>query len=254
MNKTNQSQAINYSLLNEISQFKQGKKLIDLTCPRSSDRILDLGCGTGDNAAILAEVVGLKGQIIAIDPDSERLNIAISKYGKLSQIWFLKATASNFPYSLEKPYDLVFSNMVFHWIANMEQPLSRIFQSLKPGGKFAFTVPARLTKTAIDLTQMLPPEKSHHILDNFYFREPSVWESLCQKIGFEISYQNKVIQTAYFQDLPHLIDWWTATTHGKFDVACLDREKLANLEITKTENGQIKHDSQIIQFVAIKPF
>lgn len=254
MNKTNQSQAINYSLLNEISQFKQGKKLIDLTCPQTGDRILDLGCGTGDNAAILAEIVGLKGEIIAVDPDSERLTIAISKYSKLSQIRFLKATASNFPYSLEKPYDLVFSNMVLHWISDIEQPLNRIFQSLKPGGKFGFTVPARLTKIAIDLTQMLPTEKSRHILDHFYFRETSVWSSLCKKIGFEISYQNKVIQTAYFHDIQHLIDWWTATTHGQFDATYLDREKLANLEIPKTENGQIKHDSQIVQFVAIKPF
>ena len=46
-------------------------------CPKAGDTILDLGCGTGELSAYLAELVGAEGKVIGVDPDSwpERLTI-----------------------------------------------------------------------------------------------------------------------------------------------------------------------------------
>ena len=42
-------------------------------CPKAGDVILDLGCGTGELSAYLAELVGPRGKVIGVDPDKERV-------------------------------------------------------------------------------------------------------------------------------------------------------------------------------------
>ena len=44
--------------------------------PYLSNDILDLGCGTGELSAYLAELVGPKGRVLAVDPDKERILVA----------------------------------------------------------------------------------------------------------------------------------------------------------------------------------
>ena len=38
-------------------------------CPKAGDAILDLGCGTGELSAYLAELVGAEGKVVGVDPD-----------------------------------------------------------------------------------------------------------------------------------------------------------------------------------------
>ena len=60
---------------------------IKLLAPEKGDKVLDLGCGTGYLSKVLADLVGPEGQVVAIDPDTERLKVAKDKY-----------TASNLQY------------------------------------------------------------------------------------------------------------------------------------------------------------
>ena len=43
---------------------------------------------------------------------------------------------ASFPEGL---YDLVFTNFVIHWVSDKDALFERVYQSLKPGGRFAFT-------------------------------------------------------------------------------------------------------------------
>ena len=45
-------------------------------CPKAGDFILDLGCGTGELSAYLAELVGPEEKIIGVDPAKERIQLA----------------------------------------------------------------------------------------------------------------------------------------------------------------------------------
>ena len=42
----------------------------------AGDVILDLGCGTGELSAYLAEPVGPEGKVMGVDPDKERIEMA----------------------------------------------------------------------------------------------------------------------------------------------------------------------------------
>ena len=53
-------------------QKRIGEDFIQIdVCPQVGDVILDLGCGTGELSAYLAELVGAEGKVIAVDPDKE---------------------------------------------------------------------------------------------------------------------------------------------------------------------------------------
>ena len=58
-----------------------GEKFIQTdVCPQAGDAILDVGCGTGELSAYLADLVGPEGKVVAVDPDKERVLLAQQSY------------------------------------------------------------------------------------------------------------------------------------------------------------------------------
>ena len=65
-------------------QKRSGEEFIQAdVCPQVGDVILDLGCGTGELSAYLAELVGAEGKVIAVDPDKERIQLARQSHGHM---------------------------------------------------------------------------------------------------------------------------------------------------------------------------
>ena len=60
-------------------------------CPQAGDTILDLGCGTGELFAYMAELVGPEGKVVGVDPDEERLLLAQQCYGEVKNLSFVEA-------------------------------------------------------------------------------------------------------------------------------------------------------------------
>ena len=59
-----------------LFQREEGKKLIDDVQIYRGYVILDLGCGTGELSAYLSELAGQDGRVVAVDPDSYRVEVA----------------------------------------------------------------------------------------------------------------------------------------------------------------------------------
>lgn len=95
---------------------------------------LDFGCGTGTSASLLMESLGLK-EYLGYDPSSESVAEAEKDHPHSSY---------KFTHEVEKlpkeSFDLAFCNGVFHHIPVAARPdaCRRIYESLKPGGWFAF--------------------------------------------------------------------------------------------------------------------
>ena len=62
-------------------------------CPKAGDTILDLGCGTGELSAYLAELVGAEGKVIGVDPDKERIQLARETHHQVKNLSFLDGDA-----------------------------------------------------------------------------------------------------------------------------------------------------------------
>jgi trans-aconitate methyltransferase len=108
--------------------YEYGKELLALLEAQPEERILDLGCGTGQLTKSIADcgasVVGLDyaGAMI----DSARRNFP--------QLEFVLADASDF--SFAEKFDAVFSNAALHWVRRAEEAVICIRNALKNGGRF----------------------------------------------------------------------------------------------------------------------
>jgi trans-aconitate methyltransferase len=108
--------------------WKYGEDLINLLSPQPGEDILDVGCGTGQLTAKIAEA-GVN--ILGIDADVKMIEKAKLNYPNLN---FTVADARNL--SLEKSFDKAFSNAVLHWINEPDLVIQSIFKFLTPGGRF----------------------------------------------------------------------------------------------------------------------
>ena len=106
---------------NSSVQAKLGLNLIQRLNPKKGSKILDLGCGTGKLTPVLADLVGPEGQVVGINPDTERLKIAKEKHSA-PNIVYLEADAEHLP---GEDYDLLFSNCVLHWVKTKNQCSSK---------------------------------------------------------------------------------------------------------------------------------
>jgi ubiquinone/menaquinone biosynthesis C-methylase UbiE len=107
---------------------KYGESVLELLAPQKGERILDLGCGTGDLAKKLSDT----GVDVTGADKSE--NMIMKAQNKYPDIHFIVQDATRLDYHEE--FDAVFSNATLHWVKQPKQALACIYQSLKKGGRF----------------------------------------------------------------------------------------------------------------------
>ena len=101
------------------------------------NHILDLGCGTGRNAALMAKYIGTNGSITGMDisPDMEKQFLSKFEAGK--QVSFVNQRVDQ-PFDLGKKFDIVFISFVIHGFPHSvrQTVIQNVLKHLKPGGRF----------------------------------------------------------------------------------------------------------------------
>jgi trans-aconitate 2-methyltransferase len=98
---------------------------------RGDETVLDAGCGSGRVTAMLLERLP-EGRVIAVDAAPSMVEHA---RGALPADRATVICASLTELVLDEPVDAVFSNAVFHWVADHELLFRRLHAALKPGGR-----------------------------------------------------------------------------------------------------------------------
>lgn len=107
--------------------WEYGADLLALLAPQPGERILDLGCGTGQ----LTEQIAKTGATaIGIDKSPEMVTRAKENYPHLE---FAIADATQLADS--ESFDAVFSNATLHWVTNAEAAVQGLQRALKPRGR-----------------------------------------------------------------------------------------------------------------------
>jgi trans-aconitate 2-methyltransferase len=109
-----------------VWQFGAG--LIDVLAPREGERILDLGCGTGQ---LTAEIAARGAHVVGLDSSTNMLGQARQNYPTQK---FVLADATNFRFP--EPFDAIFSNAALHWVKNADAAVESVLLALRPGGRF----------------------------------------------------------------------------------------------------------------------
>ncbi len=107
---------------------------------RRGDRVLDVGCGFGDTAMQLANVVGPEGEVVGIDCCDAFLAAADADLAQtgLPNVRFVRGDAEiALP---EAEYDFVFARFGTMFFANPVAGLRNMRRALKPGGRMTHIV------------------------------------------------------------------------------------------------------------------
>lgn len=109
--------------------------------------VLDLGCGTGRDTYLAAQLVGPEGKVIGVEPNAERLAIArkyldqeMKQFGyETPNVEFIQAYPEDLSVIPSDSIDVVISNCVLNMSPDKAKVMTEVKRVLKDGGEFYFT-------------------------------------------------------------------------------------------------------------------
>ncbi|CZS91765.1 uncharacterized protein RAG0_02292 [Rhynchosporium agropyri] len=125
-----------YTAVNN-TQFNAGLFLIRTLGSLAGNKVLDVGCGTGNLTNHLRELVGKDGSVIGIDPSTER--IAIAQEFKQPNLSFEVGQAEDLSRFSSGTFDVVFVNSTFHWVQDQPKAIREFSRVLKSGGRLGIS-------------------------------------------------------------------------------------------------------------------
>ena len=169
----------NHSFVHQL-----GKAVFELLAPQPSERILDLGCGTGP---LTQQIAAAGATVVGIDASPAMIAQAKAQFPSL-QFEVQDALTMNFT----QPFDAIFSNAALHWMKPPEIVAARMFQSLKRGGRLVLEMGgqgnvAKISAAAIQAGRLLGLDLTPVVNINFF---PTVVEytNLLETQGFDVNF------------------------------------------------------------------
>ncbi len=157
--------------------WRLGAGVLELLAPQAGERILDLGCGTGQ---LTAEIAQRGAQVIGLDNSANMIGQARQNYPGLA---FVLGDAAGFRF--EEPFDAVFSNAALHWVKDADRAVESIARALRPGGRFVAEFGGSGNTRAIlaALRAVLGPESDARC--PWYYPSVAQYSALLERHGLE---------------------------------------------------------------------
>jgi len=158
--------------------WRFGASLLESLKPQPGERILDVGCGTGQ---LTAEIARSGATVLGLDKSSDMLAEACKNYPDLE---FVLSDAANFQFP--EPFDAVFSNAALHWVKDAEGAVRSISQALRPGGRFIaeFGGHGNIASVQAALRVVFGPSADQR--SPWYYPSIGQYAPLLERHGFEL--------------------------------------------------------------------
>jgi ubiquinone/menaquinone biosynthesis C-methylase UbiE len=116
------------------SILKQKVLTYKLLSLNNGSKILDVGCGNGDDLNSVAKISNYQGEFIGVSNDQNMLNEALYRYNN-AKLSFLFADANETLPFPNNYFDGVRADRVFLYLENPKHTLSEMIRVVKPKGK-----------------------------------------------------------------------------------------------------------------------
>jgi ubiquinone/menaquinone biosynthesis C-methylase UbiE len=174
------------------------RRAIERLLLTSGDVVLDVGCGTGINFALLEPYVGPSGRIVGIDASNDMLTLAEDrvKTAGWANVELIEAPIAEA--SLPRGADAALFSLT-HDILQSPEAVENVVRALKPGGRVAsfgakwapwWAVPVNLGVWAI---------ARRYVTTFSGFRKP--WSQL-ETAGFELFVEEVAMRTQHNNEAP----------------------------------------------------
>ena len=111
------------------------KNLINMMNPSSSQKLIDVACGTGDIANLFLKQVNKDSHITCIDPNEGMIKKGKEKLNKFKNLKWIMAPAEKIPIP-ENSFDFYTISFGLRNTKNLDQTLMEAYRVLKPGGRY----------------------------------------------------------------------------------------------------------------------
>jgi SAM-dependent methyltransferase len=117
-----------------------GDEGLRVLAPAPGERALDIGCGFGDTAQQLAELVGAEGSVLGVDAAARFIETAREEAAQagVGNVRFEAVDVE--AHSFQEQFDIAFSRMGTMFFANPVAALRNVRKALVPGGRLAMVV------------------------------------------------------------------------------------------------------------------
>ncbi len=236
--------------------YQYGEGLLELLLPQSGEKILDLGCGTGE----LTESIYQQGaDVLGIDSAAEMIAKAKQLYPAIP---FEVQDGHHFSYS--NAFDAIFSNAALHWMTQPEKVIQNIYQSLKPGGRLVAEFGGKGNIQSIQkvlkeqLLQAGYPENA--ATQVWYFPSTGEYASLLEAAGFTVRLAQWYERETVLQDTKEGIVQWIQMFCGAYlsNIPAARQQEIATatqatLKATHYRDHQWYADYRRLRIMATKP-
>ena len=177
-----------------------GADLVEVLDPQVGERILDLGCGTGQ---LSAQIAAVGAEVVGMDLSVDMVEAAHEQFPDLS---FVVGDARDF--SFAEPFDAVFSNAALHWVKPPETALACIAACLGQGGRFVAELGgarniATISRALIDQLAA----RGFHPQSPWYFPSLGEYARLVEQAGLRIAYASHFPRPTRLEGESGLRDW-----------------------------------------------
>lgn len=177
-----------------------GAGLVEILAPQAGERVLDLGCGTGQ---LSAQIAAAGAEVVGMDLSPAMIEAAREQFPDLS---FIVGDARDF--SFAEPFDAVFSNAALHWVKPPEAALTCMAACLGPGGRFVVELGGARNVATISqaLMDQLATRGFHPSLP-WYFPRLGEYVQLVEQAGLRVAYASHFPRPTPLEGESGLRDW-----------------------------------------------
>ncbi|WP_342417758.1 methyltransferase domain-containing protein [Paenibacillus sp. FSL R10-2782] len=237
--------------LNLVAELGGGA--LFLLQPRPGERILDVGCGSGDLTAKIAAAGAIP---TGLDLSEEMVKRARQKYP------FLNVQVEDAcHYRTDTPFDAVYSHAVLHWIKDADAVVRSIWLALREGGRFVAEF-AGNGNVAVLTTAMEQTLEAHGYAwagrNPWYFPTIGEYASLLEQAGFRVTLAQHFDRPTPLRTDTGVRGWLDKFADYFFlDVTPADKVSIyraieAKVKPSIDQGGQWMADTSRLRIVAIK--
>jgi trans-aconitate methyltransferase len=235
--------------------YGYGESLIEVLQPQINERILDLGCGTGQLSSAIAQ---RGAKVVGLDASPRMIAKAQEMYPELS---FVVSDAANFHFN--EPFDAIFSNATLHWVLYFRQAIDCMYEALKPGGRLVLEMGGKGNIQCIEDALRFRLDDHGFGLEAsmpcWFFPSVAQYTSALEEVGFQVKLAQHYDRPTEMADAERGIVDWLHMFAGRFFENIPEHEQQSIMEEVQEElrpglfrDGKWNVDYKRLRVVAVR--